>query len=279
MRRADPANAAAHAPVRAPAYHITTFAAALAASGLLTACSITEPSPPLTPTPLPTEQPTASVQGDTPSPSELATPEPTPTPTPGPDAVPLFFAGQQAASNAPGLRVRSRPGTEQRVLTTLPVDADLLVALGPVLVDGFGWYLVRDADPDKPEFDEGWVAAGFEPDPFLIPSSFELSYNPFIAGFAHDADGEYGPVRIVDANHGIRWVAAALGADGCSFSVDLRPGSGTAVQTVRATIGGVAAPGEVYTEFFASHPELIGDLFVVVTSDCSWALSFVRFQG
>lgn len=231
------------------------------------------PSPSPSLTPLPTVQPTATTGGETP------TPEPTSSPTPGPDAVPVFFAGQQVASNAPGLRVRSRPGTHQQVLALLPEGADLLVVLGSVLVDGFGWYLVEDADGGDPQFDQGWVAAGFEPDPFLAPSSFEILYNPYFAGFAHDGDGEFGPVRVTDANHGIRWVAAATDGNGCSFSVDLRPGSGTPVPTIRATIGGLPAPGDVYGQFFADHPELTGDLFVIVTSDCSWALTFVRFQG
>lgn len=239
---------------------------------LMAACSV--PSPSLSPTPLPTVQPTATAGGETP------TPEPTSSPTSGPDAVPVFFAGQQVASNAPGLRVRSRPGTQQQVLALLPQDAHLLVALGPVLVDGFGWYLVEDADGADPQFDVGWVAAGFEPDPFLAPSSFEAPFShPYVAGFAHDADGEYGPVRVADANYGIRWVAAATDGNGCSFSVDLRPGSGTPVPTIRATVGGLPAPGDVYGQFFADHPELLGDLFVIVTSDCSWALTFVRFQG
>jgi hypothetical protein len=240
------------------------------------ACSITEPSAPLSPTAAPTSVPTGT--GDA-SPSEAATTEPTAQPTPGPDAVPVYFAGQKVATNAPGLRARSRPGTDQPVLTILPENADLLIELGPVQVDGFGWYSVLDADPDKPEFGKGWVAAGFEPEPFIVPGDFELSYNPYIAGFAHDGDGEFGPVRVVDANLGIRWVAAAQDTEGCSFAVDLRPGSGTAVPTIRATIGGVPAPGDVYGEFFASHPELIGDLFVIVTSDCSWALTFIRFIG
>lgn len=245
----------------------------LAAALILVACSPSDSTLPLTPTPQPTPSATPA------SPTEAATTEPTASPTPGLDEVPSYFAGQKVASNAPGLRVRSRPGTDEPVLTTLPESADLLVEMGPVLVDGFGWYSVLDSDPDKPEFSKGWVAAGFEPDPFLVPSDFELSYNPYIAGFAHDGNGEFGPVRVTDANHGIRWIAAAQNSNGCAFSVDLRPGSGTAVPTIRATIGGVAAPGDVYAEFFAAHPELIGDLFVIVTSDCSWAITFVRFQG
>lgn len=243
----------------------------VAVAMLLAACSLTEPSPRLSPTPLPTAQPSESRGGSLP-----ATVTATSEPTPGADRVPLLSAGQQVASNAPGLRVRSRPGTQQQVVAILPENADLLVALGPVLFDGYGWYLVQDADPADPEFDQGWVAAGFEPDPFLAPSSFDVSFNPYIAGFAHDADGEFGPVRVVDAKHGIRWVAAALDGNGCAFSVDVRPGSGTPVPTIRATVGGLPAPGEVYAEFFSSHPELVGDLFVIATSDCSWALTFVR---
>jgi hypothetical protein len=242
---------------------------------LLAACSVTEPSAPISPTPLATTQPTPSATTASPTEAETATP----SPTPGPEAIPVFFAGQQAASNAPGLRVRSRPGTQQQVLALLPEGADLLVALGPVLVDGFGWYLVLDSDAADPQFTEGWVAAGFEPDPFLAPSSFDLEFNPFVAGFAHDRDGEFGPVRIDGTNYGVRWVAAATDADGCAFSVDLRPGAGTAVPAIRATIGGLPAPGDLYAQFFSDHPELVGDLFAVVTSDCSWALTFVRFQG
>jgi len=245
----------------------------VAVAMLLAACSQT-PSPSLSPTPQPTVQPTATTGGETP------TPQPTSSSTPGPDAVPVFSAGQQAASNAPGLRVRSRPGTQQQVLALLPEDAHLVISLGPVLVDGLGWYLVEDADDADPQFDVGWVAAGFEPDPFLAPASFEAPFPyPYVAGFAHDADGEFGPVRVADGNYGIRWVAAAMDGDGCSFSVDLRPGAGTPVPTIRATIGGLPAPGDVYTQFFTDHPELRGDLFVIVTSDCSWALTFLRFQG
>jgi hypothetical protein len=242
----------------------------VAAVLFLGACSVTEPTPPISPTALPTE---------TASPTEAATEEPSASPSPGPDDVPIYIAGQKLASNAPGLRVRSRPGTDAPLIASLPENADLLAEMGPVTFDGFGWYSVVDADPDKPEFSKGWVAAGFEPDPFIVPSDFELNFNPYIAGFAHDGNGEFGPVRVVDANHGIRWVAAPQDADGCSFAVDLRPGSGTAVQTIRATIGGVPAPGDVYSDFFTAHPELIGDVFVVVTSDCSWAITFVRFIG
>lgn len=202
---------------------------------------------------------------------------PTAAPTPGPDDVPTFTAGTRVATAASGLRVRSGPGTSQGVLTLLPTGSNLVVVLGPVRADGHGWYLVKDADTDAPTFDEGWVAAGFMPTPYLAPANFELPFNPIVAGFAHDGNGEFGPVPIPDANHTVRWVAAVLpGGSGCSFSVDFVPGSGTAVPAVRATLGAAPAPGNLYTDFFAGHPELAGDLFVRVTSDCSWALTFLR---
>jgi hypothetical protein len=200
-------------------------------------------------------------------------------PTPGPDAVPTYTAGTHVATGAGGLRVRSGPGTSQGVLTLLPTGSKLVIVLGPVRRDGHGWYLVRDADTRPPTFDEGWVAAGFMPTPYLVPATFDLTFNPIVAGFAHDGDGEFGPVTVSDANYAVRWVASPrAGADGCSFSVDFVPGSGAAVPAVRATVGSAPAPGSLYTDFFAGHPTLTGDLLVRVTSDCGWALTFLRSQ-
>lgn len=202
---------------------------------------------------------------------------PTVAPTPGPDAIPTFTAGTKVATNAAGLRVRSRPGTSQGVLASLPTGSKLVVELGPVRVDSYGWYLVRDADAAAPAFQEGWVAAGFMPDPYLMPANFDLPFNPIVAGFAHEGNGEFGPVPVTDANYAVRWVASVLpGGAGCSLSVDFVPGTGTPVPAIRATIGKAPAPGNLYGDFFASHPTLTGDLFVRVTSDCSWALTFVR---
>lgn len=209
----------------------------------------------------------------------IAVPSPTPSvaPTPGPDAIPTFTAGTKVSTAGDGLRVRSAPGTIQSVLASLPSGSNLVVELGPVRTDGYGWYLVHDADAREPAFEEGWVAAGFMPTPYLVPATFDLPSNPIVAGFAHEGNGEFGPVRVTDANYAVRWVAAVLpGASGCSFSVDLVPSSGTAVPTIRATLGTAPAPGNLYGAFFAAHPELVGDLLLRVTSDCSWALTFIR---
>jgi hypothetical protein len=236
---------------------------------LLAGCMVTMPT--TTPTPIATPASSEAAPTPSPEPTNLA------SPTPGPNDVPQFNAGGQATTNAPGLRVRSRPGVEQRVITTLGIDADLLIGLGPVWIDGLGWYLVRDADADDPGFGEGWVAAGFEPDPFLIPASFDVRRNPYLAGFAGDANGELGPVRLPNADVSIRWLAAPPTPNGCSFFVDLAAGSGEPSRAIRATVGGVPAPGELFRQFFAEHPALIdADLFVSVESDCSWALTFVQ---
>lgn len=232
-------------------------------------------SPGASPTPLP-------ASSATPTPEPLASvPPPTPTvaPTPGPDKIPTYTAGTRVVTGASGLRVRSGPGTGQGVLTLLPTGSKLLVVLGPVRADSHGWYLVLDVDPAAPAFKEGWVAAGFMPNPYLVPSNFDLPSNPVVAGYAHDGNGEFGPVPVSDANYGVRWVADVLpGASKCSFSTDFVAGAGTAVPAIRATLGTAPGPGSLYTDFFTKHPQLTGDLFVRVTSDCSWAITFIRSQ-
>jgi len=228
----------------------------------------------------PSASPSASIASAAASASvgpSVSLPPATPTvpPTPGPDKIPTYTAGTKVATNAAGLRVRSGPGTSQGVLVSLPQGSKLVVELGPVRAEGYGWYLVRDADAADPKFEEGWVAAGFMPDPFLVPATFDLPFNPIVAGFAHDGDGQFGPVRIEDANYAVTWVASAPSAS-CDFAVDLVPGAGTAVPAIRATIGANPAPGNLYGQFFAAHPELVGDVFVKVTTGCSWALTFLR---
>jgi hypothetical protein len=236
---------------------------------VLAGCLVTMP----TANPTPSASPSPSVPPATPTP----VPSNSPSATPGPSDVPQFGVGAQAATVAPGLRVRSRPGMEQRVITTLGADANLLIGLGPVWVDRLGWYLVRDADRDDPEFGEGWVAAGFESDPFLVAASFGVRRNPYLAGFAGIADGEFGPIRLPNADVSIRWLAAPLTPNGCSFFVNLTVGSGKPLRAIRATVGGVPAPGELFRGFFTDHPELIdADLLVSVESDCPWALTFVQ---
>ena len=189
-------------------------------------------------TPTPTPPATAVAPSVSVGPSEsLPVATATVAPTPGPEKIPTYTAGTKVATNAAGVRVRSGPDTSLGVLVFLPSGSKLVVELGPVRADGYGWYLVRDADAADPKFEEGWVAAGFTPDPFLVPATFDLPFNPIVAGFAHDGDGQFGPVRVEDANYAVTWVASAPDTGGCDFAVDLVPGSGTAVPTIRDTIG------------------------------------------
>ena len=244
----------------------------LLAVPLLAGCLLLEPVP--TPRPIPTRSPSPLPTAGPPTPTE----RPTAAPTPGLDDVPAFTPGDTATTAAGGLRLRTRPGLEHLVTGVLGPDVGVLVGLGPVFVDGNGWYLVRDPDRTAPpRFDEGWVAAGFEPDPFLTPAAFEAARNPYLAGFAGDQGGQFGPVRLPNADVAVRWIAAALTPDGCGFSVDLAPADGDPVVAIRASIGSAPAPGDLFSSFFADHPELIDtDLTVVVDSSCSWALSFVK---
>lgn len=244
----------------------------LLAVPLLAGCLLLEPLP--TPQPIPTRSPSPVPTTAPPTP----TPRPTTQPTPGIDDVPVFTAGDTALTTAGGLRLRTRPGLDRLVTGVLGPDVGVLVGLGPVFVDGNGWYLVRDPNRTvPPRFDEGWVAAGFEPDPFLVPAEVAVGRNPFLAGFASDQGGLFGPIRLPNADVGIRWIAAALTPDGCTFSVDLDPADGEPVAAIRATVGSAPAPGDLFSSFFEDHPELIGtDLTVIVDSRCSWALSFIE---
>jgi hypothetical protein len=229
-----------------------------------------------TPTPgTPTASPSPSATGAAslpPSDEE----EPSEAPTPDLEAVPRFAVGSAIATNVGGLRLRSRPGTEQRVITTLGVDARLLVGLGPILVDGLGWYLVRDADDAEPAFGEGWVAAGFEPDPFLVSAGFAGDEGPYLGGLADTAPGEFGPITAPRRGMTLRWIAATYLRDVCSFSLDLAGESGDPVRGVRTPVGGFPASGELPATFFSSNASLRGPVFATVQSDCSWAISFVR---
>jgi hypothetical protein len=235
---------------------------------LLAGCLVDIQEPTRTPTPTASASPT-----QTPSPA----PTDVPSPTPGLEAVPQLAAGDRITVSAPGLRVRARPGIEQRVITSLGIGARLLVALGPVWVDNGGWYMVQDADRADPKFATGWVAAGLAIDPFLQPADFSVRRNPYLAGFAGTNDGEFGPVTLPDANVSIRWLASPSTSAGCDFFVDLATADGKPVRTIRATIGGVPAPGELFPDFFAAHDQLTRtEIFVTVRSDCSWALTFVH---
>ncbi|HLY36193.1 MAG TPA: hypothetical protein VKU35_05740 [Candidatus Limnocylindria bacterium] len=209
-----------------------------------------------------------------------ATPSPTPEATPNQSDIPRFTAGAMVTTRVT-VRLRDLPGTQWGISGDLKPGALAQVVAGPLLTGGLGWYLVRDADPAAPSFVEAWVAAGFVPDAFLAPqpSATPPPNSPrFIAGFADVTDSDHGPFRI-SGSTALRWaIAVRTGLPAgttCQFLGTLATQGGRPVTFAKTSTGPTPAPGTVQPSFFASHPELTGDVFLHVESDCSWAVSVV----
>jgi hypothetical protein len=244
----------------------------LALAALIAAVPSCTLPPVSTPTPRPT--PTAS-----PTPIPTPTPAPptaTPEPTPDFGAVPDVAAGEIVASLIDGLRVRQRPGTGAPISTgLLPLGAEMEVIMGPFPLDAFGWYLVADADPADPAYEEGWVAAGYEPDPFLRATGRAALDPPYVASLAGRGNAEEGPVEIGEGDHAIRWIAGDPERRGCTFAVSLTPPGQDSVAVIRATVGGGIDRGTLQPHTFDSLG-VRGTVFVSVSSDCDWALVIHR---
>ena len=199
------------------------------------------------------------------------------SPTPDVGAIPDFTGRDVVTTTFAGLRVRDLPGTDTRVITgLLSGDAELEVVMGPIVEDDLGWYLVTDADPDEPRFDEGWVAAGFEPEANLRSTGRVADDSPVVVSFAQIGDAQFGPIEVPDERHVIRWVAVDPEGVRCQFSVMLAAGSAEPVPAIRATVGDTLIPGVLQSSFFVSQPGLRGQLFLTVQTDCAWTLAVVR---
>ena len=156
--------------------------------------------------------------------------------------MPDFRAGDLVTTSIDGLRVRQRPGLTSNVVTgLLPLGAELQVVMGPIPTDELGWYLVADADPADPEFGEGWIAAGFEPDAWLTPTGETAGETPYLASFAFTGDADNGPVEIGSGDHAIRWVA--VDPEGTSASSRCRSPRAAAIRCRRS------APRSATTSF------------------------------
>jgi hypothetical protein len=224
-------------------------------------------TPSASPTPAATTTPTVS-------------PDPTPAAdaTPDPAAIPDFGAGELIITVIDGLRVRERPGLGGVVVTGLLARAATLqVVMGPILAEDLGWYLVTDADEDEPQFEEGWIAAGYEPDAFLAGTGEVSARSPYLASFAQTGDAEYGPVEIGRGDHAIRWVATDLDGGGCRFAVSLaEAGDDDPVPAIRSTIGNAdLVPGTLQPGSFDALG-VRGPAFLTITSDCAWTLVLQR---
>jgi hypothetical protein len=260
---------------RSPVKHSTVlnaparFVVAVLTVALAAGCTM-----PAVATPSPRPSPTATASPSPPPPT--ASPSPTPVPTPDRGAIPDFAAGEIVATATDGLRVRQRPGTGASVVAgLLPLGAQLGVIMGPFPDGGFGWYLVRDADGADPAFAEGWIAAGYEPDPFLISTGETSAAATSVASLAGTGPAEEGPIQIGDGDHVVRWIAADPERIGCRFAVSLTPAGGDPVPTIRATVGSGVDRGTLQPQTFEALG-VTGAAFVTVDSDCDWAFALER---
>ncbi|MCV0403564.1 MAG: SH3 domain-containing protein [Chloroflexi bacterium] len=242
---------------------------------VLSACTF----PPLT-TPTPTPTPTASA---TLAPTTPATPTPTPAPVPTPTpaaVVPDFAAGEIVVTKIDGLRVRSLPGLQRPVVTgLLPLTFRLEVVMGPIEVEDRGWYLVHDADEREPDFEEGWVAAGVEPEALLGSTGSTIEESPYVVSLDGRGDAEHGPVEIGGGEHLVRWVAVDPERTRCSFAVSLVPaGQAEPIPAIRATVGTGVDRGVLQPQTFAAL-DVSGPVFLAVATDCAWALVVQRVEA
>jgi hypothetical protein len=231
--------------------------------------------------PLETRTPTPSPRSSQPTPSPTATPsataEPSASTQPDPSTIPAFNGGEIVTTTFAGLRVRDLPGTDRRVVTDLlGFDAELEVLMGPIVADELGWYLVRDADPDAPEFEEGWVAAGYEPDANVRSTGRVADETPVIVALSQVGEAQHGPIEVPDEHHIIRWAAVDPEGVRCQFAIMLAAGSAAPVPAIRATVGDALIPGTLPSSFFVAQPTLRGQLFLTAETDCAWTLAVMR---
>jgi hypothetical protein len=172
-----------------------------------------------------------------------------------------------------GIRVRASPGSTGEMLATMPLDALGMIELGPLPRDGYDWYLLRYSFLNASGATDGgvgWVASGPTTSPWLVPAEDAGWYTGLVAGDAGTGPGVAGPIEIADWNHGVRWAAVGTA---CPLDININDAS-----IVSTDVNGFAE-GEVQSQFFVEHPELVGTVSIEIASDCSWALSVVRYQG
>jgi len=94
---------------------------------------------------------------DTPTPFVMPTPPPPPTAScAGAPRERLIIGerGRVLPDDPRPVNVRRLPGTENRLVTTIPINALFSVLDGPVCADGFEWYQVHYREAT------GWLAEG-----------------------------------------------------------------------------------------------------------------------
>ena len=120
--------------------------------GILSGCVLqtNDTVPTITPTPL-------RIVTDTPTPFVMPTPPPPPTAScAGAPRERLVIGerGRVLPDDPRPVNVRRLPGTENKMVTTIPINGVFQVMNGPVCADGFQWYQVHYREAT------GWLAEG-----------------------------------------------------------------------------------------------------------------------
>ncbi|MGH2380371.1 MAG: hypothetical protein ACRDG7_04010 [Candidatus Limnocylindria bacterium] len=293
---------------------------------LVTACgqAAAVPSQPVSEQPSPTAKPTAS---PTHTPTAAPTAPPTATPTPAPssdpdsptaDAPPSFAWGDSVRVTADGLAVRRDPYTHAPFvrglaydpvsLERLPIDGDLrltaghqlIVNLGPLVLDGIPWYRVHtglqpgetsdemitwDADGDGEGSDSGWIAGGSADDPYLeatpnVPEGHEHGPSPLVS--ASGVGNFTSQPFTADYQVGGSYALSTRDVAPCMFRVVLRP---TGEDLVNTGLEGLFAQDEFDSSATSALPA--GEYVVEVESgvpgqpaaECPWTLVVVQNVG
>ena len=250
------------------------FVIALLLALVVTGCAT--PSPSGSGVPSVSAAATASASGSPiVNPSPQATPG-SPSPTQATDLLlrirPL---PQHQETTVSGIRIRRSPGLDGELIATLPLGATAIAVLGPLLVDGYSWYQVRDDNGDAPNYIIGWMAVGTSTDPWVKESVGWSGTPVYPAAFDGIGSGQFGPVVLQDVGYGVAWAAAG---DGCQFTATFVTTSG-AREEITTAVASAFLSSATDPQFFADHPDLVGGLTLVVDSACSWAAVLIRYVG
>jgi hypothetical protein len=251
---------------------------------ILAACATTgavessSPPPPARPSETPKPSPSRPVV--TPRPSAPPSVAPTPSPTPVPQV--RHRIGSVARSTADGVNVRLLPGLDQPLIdaenvvtrevvrgVTLDAGGTVVVEMGPIVVDGIGWYWVMDDTDDGLNWlSFGWVAGEYlefdrdletRPDPVVV-----------IDGVGSGSSG----VGRVSGGYGLVYhvIAAPVnGAAECSVAISLVDPAGAKIEGAGGTISEPTLFWQSQFENPALFAAVAGEMQLTVETDCSYA--------
>jgi len=260
--------------------------------------------PSLAPATPPTEGP-SSVATISAAPSS-PTPSPTAAPTPAPVAPALDLPGT-ARVLADNVSVRAQPDLDAELVSStkgyggplvdeeVRLDTGIYVHVhrGPLIHDGFAWYLVMPLGWDgvywnngrsEGDANQGWVAGGYDGSPWLVTDTPPPTPPPTDGGHFHggppvEAYAGAGNARIPTDNPYpiIDWDAATPKAEPCTFAVDIvTPDGSQDERAVDETVGDAPETGHWFTSL---NTEAHGSYEIVVTSTCSWTFNLAVAQG